>query len=185
MSDDELLALYNARSERAADETYRQFGGYIYTIAYNILGNEQDAEEIVNDTLARLWNHIPPAQPENFYAYTAAAARNLARNRYRQNTAQRRGGGETALILDELRDCPLSPDTVEHEIDRRMLADALNDFLGTLKPLHRKIFVQRYWYCQPVDAIAADLSVSKSRVTVALMRTRQKLRNYLEKEDLL
>ncbi len=185
MTDDELLKLYQARNERAADETYRQFGGYIYTIAFNILGNEQDAEEIVNDTLARLWERIPPAHPENFYAYTAAAARNLARNRYHQNNAQRRGGGETALILDELRDCPASPDTVEREIDRRLLGEAINAFLGTIKPLHRKIFVQRYWYCQPVDAIAADLAVSKSRVTVALMRTRQKLRNYLEKEELL
>ncbi len=184
MNDADLLALYFARDERASNETYRKFGGYCYTIANNILGSDPDAEECVNDVLLRLWEKIPPAKPDNFYAYIATITRNIARNRYRKENAQKRGGSETPLALDELRDCT-GPDTVEQELDSRVLGGVIDKFLGTLKEQHRIIFVQRYWYLCSVEDIAEDLGISKSNVTVTLMRTRLKLRNYLEKEGFL
>lgn len=185
MDDKALIKLYFDRNEHAISETQRQFGGYLYTIAHNILGSVQDAEECVNDVLMRLWERIPPAEPENLYAYSASVARSVARNRYAMEHALKRGGGETQLVLDELRDCCTAPDAVEQQIESRSLSEAVNDFLGTLKPEHRKIFVQRYWYLCPVDDIAEDLNISKSKVTVTLMRTRQKLRKHLEQEGFL
>lgn len=184
MDDNELIALYLNRNESAIIETQRKFGGYLYTIAHNILGSVQDAEECVNDVLMRLWERIPPVHPENMYAYSASVARSVACNRYVRDHAQKRGGGETLLVLDELRDCA-SSDTVEQQIDGRTLCEAMNEFLGSLKPDHRKIFVQRYWYLCPVDDIAAELGISKSKVTVTLMRTRNKLRAFLEEEGFL
>ena len=184
MNDAELIALYYARDERASDETFRKFGGYCYTIAHNILGSSQDSEECVNDVLLRLWERIPPAKPDNLYAYTAAVTRSIARNRYAASQTKKRGGGETALVLDELRDCT-DPDSVEQQLDNRELGETINAFLGTLKEQHRIIFVQRYWYLCPVEDIAEDLGITKSKVTVTLMRTRQKLRTFLEKEGFL
>lgn len=184
MNDADLLALYFARDERASAETFRRFGGYCYTIAHNILGSAPDSEECVNDVLLRLWEKIPPAKPDNFYAFIAAVTRNLARNRCRAENAQKRGSGEIPLALDELRDCT-GPDTVEQELDSRALGSVLDDFLGTLKKEHRIMFVQRYWYLCPVEDIAEELGISKSMVTVTLMRTRRKLRIYLEKEGFL
>lgn len=184
MDDNELIALYFDRDETAITETQRKFGGYLYTIAHNILGSVQDAEECVNDVLMRLWQRIPPAKPENIYAYSASVARSVARNRYSAEHALKRGGGETQLVLDELRDCT-DPDSVEQQLDSRSLSEAVDIFLGTLKPEHRKIFVQRYWYLCPVEDIAENLGITKSKVTVTLMRTRQKLRTYLEQEGFL
>lgn len=184
MNDKDLIALYFARDDAASAETHRKFGGYCYTIAHNILGNAQDAEECVNDVLLRLWERIPPAQPENLYAYIAAVTRSVARNRYAASLAQKRGGGEPDLALDELRDCT-APDTVEQQVSERALGKALSTFLGTLKSQHRIIFVQRYWYFCPVDDIAANLGITKSKVTVTLMRTRKKLRTFLEQEGFL
>ncbi|MBR3268952.1 MAG: sigma-70 family RNA polymerase sigma factor [Oscillospiraceae bacterium] len=181
MQDHDLIAMYFARNERAAAETERKFGGYCYTVAYNILGNAQDAEECVNDTLIRLWESIPPNQPKNLYAFIAAITRNIAKNKLKAAHVQRRGGSELPAVLDELRDCT-DPDTVEQEIDRRALGKVLNTFLGTLRRDHRIIFVQRYWYLCSVDDIAENLHITKSKVTVTLMRTRKKLAAYLEKE---
>ena len=65
------------------------------------------------------------------------------------------------------------------------LGESLNTFLGTLKPDHRAIFMQRYWYFCTVEEIAKNLHLTKSKVTVTLMRTRTKLRNYLEEEGFL
>ena len=110
--------------------------------------------------------------------------RSAACSRLAAGKAQKRGGGEVPLVLDELRDCT-APDTVEQQLDRRRLSEAIGRFLGTLGPQHRIIFVQRYWYCCPVDEIAEELEITKSKVTVTLMRTRKKLRTYLEKEGFL
>lgn len=184
MQDSDLIDLYFARNEQASAVTMRQFGGYCFTIANNILGNQQDAEECVNDVLIRLWERIPPARPDNLFAYIAAAARSIAINRLKHSRAQKRGGGEPTLVLDELRDCTAS-DSVEQAFDSKELTDTINAFLDTLKPKHRKIFVQRYWYFCSVDEIAEDLNISKSQVTVTLMRTRNKLRDCLKEEGFL
>ena len=182
VDDNELIQLYFDRNEQALCETQRRFGSYFYTIAHNILGSVQDAEECVNDVLMRLWNHIPPAKPENMSAYVTAVARSVACKRYKMNHAQKRGSGETQLVLDELFDCCTEPDTVEQVIDRNALSATINDFLETLRPEHRIIFILRYWSVYPVDEIAEKLNISKSKVTVVLMRTRQKLRIHLEQE---
>lgn len=185
MNDNELIQLYFERDEQAISETERRFGGYFYTIAHNILGCVQDAEECVNDVLMRLWEHIPPAKPDNVYAYFIAVARSVARRKYKMNHTRKRGGGETQVVLDELYDCCSESDSVEAQVDKNALCDAINAFLGTLNPEHRTIFILRYWYVYTVEEITEKLGISKSKVTVTLMRTRQKLRKYLEQEGFL
>ena len=185
MNDRAILELLNRRDEKGLAAVQEQYSGYCYTVAYNVLGSREDAEECVNDTLIKVWNAIPPAQPESIGAYAAATARNLAKNRWKSMHAQRRCGTEANVALEELVILPEAPDNVEHEIDSRETGEALNRFLGSLPEKQRKIFVQRYWYFMPVEDIAADLHIPKSTVTVTLTRLRKKLRDYLEKEGLL
>lgn len=184
-TDKELLALYQARNQNAVRETENRFGGYCYTIAYNILGSRQDAEECVNDTLLRLWDSIPPAEPDDFYAYIAALTRNLARNRYKHDHAAKRRGAEADLALDELVQMPAANDSVEETVDGRRLGAAINAFLETLSKKQRIIFVQRYWYGMAVEEIAEEQHMPKGTVTVSLMRTRKKLQSYLERGGLM
>ncbi len=185
MTNDALLGLYLARDEQAIAETQKQFGGYLYKVAFNILGCTEDAEECVNDTLMRLWNAIPPAHPENLYAYSAAISRNLARNRYQQQNAQQRGGGQIPAILEELSECLSASDDVEAEVSMHSLTEAINRFLEDLPKRHRVIFVQRYFYHAEIAEIAADLHLTKSYVTVSLTRTRKKLWDFLKKEEFI
>ncbi len=50
MTDQEIVALYWIREERAIEETDRKYGAYCGTIARNILRDPEDARECVNDT---------------------------------------------------------------------------------------------------------------------------------------
>ena len=185
MTDHAILELLNARDEKGLAAVQEQFSGYCYSVAYNILGSREDAEECVNDTLIKVWNAIPPAQPESIGAYAAAAARNLAKNRWKSLHAQRRSGTEANIALEELAFMPKNDDDVEREIDSRELGQGFNRFLATVSAKQRKIFVQRYYYMMPVEEIAADLGIPKSTVTVTLVRLRKMLREFLEKEGLL
>ena len=52
------MNLYFERSEQAIVETDLKYGGYCYTIAYNILSNREDWEESVNDTYMAAWKSM-------------------------------------------------------------------------------------------------------------------------------
>lgn len=86
------------------------------------------------------------------------------------------------LALDELAECVPAPDSVERTVDDLALTELLNDFLSGLPVQTRRIFMRRYWYLCSVKEIAADCAVSESKVKTTLFRTRNKLKQHLEKE---
>ena len=60
----------------------------------------------------------------------------------------------------------------------------LSRFLETLSEENRLFFMRRYWYADSIRAVSERCGVSESRVKVSLHRTRKKLRDYLESEDI-
>ena len=50
MEDSRIVELYYSRSENAIIETANKYGKYCYYIAYHILDDAGDADEVVNDT---------------------------------------------------------------------------------------------------------------------------------------
>jgi RNA polymerase sigma-70 factor (ECF subfamily) len=63
MDDQKIIDLYWSRSETAITETDRKYGKYCYSIAYNILTNNEDAEESVSDAYMAAWKAMPPKRP--------------------------------------------------------------------------------------------------------------------------
>ena len=187
MDDAGIIQLYWDRNEQAIKATSDQYGRYCRAIAKNILSSDEDAEECVNDTYLRAWNAIPPTRPSAFQTWLARIIRNLSLdrwrnlsfNRYRHDRAEKRGGGEMALILDELTDCVSDTDTVEQAIDRQELGRAVNAFVRGLPTAKRSIFVRRYWYADAVSTIAEDCGMRPGAVSKALERTRTQLKAYL------
>lgn len=185
MDDRQIIALYNERSEAALSETAKKYGRYCRSIAYNILSNEEDCEECVNDTWLKAWEAIPPQCPDSLPAFLGRITRNLALNRYKHNTREKRGGGQTPLVLEELADCIPGGSNAETAAEEALLVDVLNRFLEGLPVQKRKIFLRRYWYMSSVKEIAADFGLSESNVKMTLLRTRSKLKQTLEKEGIL
>lgn len=185
MDDQDILTLYLARSETAVAATQEKYGALCRSVARNILPCGEDAEECVNDVWLGAWNAIPPQQPKNLSAWLARLTRNLALDRFRREHAQKRGGGEVPAALDELEECVPGRDTVEGELDAQALTRAVADFLRTQPPLRRNIFLRRYWYLSPVDEIAKDYGMSRSKAASLLHRIRGELKRYLQQEGFL
>ena len=91
MPDGEIIELYWKREEAAISETDKKYGKYLYRIAYNIVHDELDCEECLNDTYLGTWNRIPPARPNVFQIFLSKIMRNIAVDRFRKNTAKKRG----------------------------------------------------------------------------------------------
>ena len=179
--DERIIALFWERSEEAIRETEKVYGRYLHYISYGILKNDEDAKETVNDVYLKAWNVIPPQRPNPLKAFLGRMARQLSINRLEERLAQKRGGGQYALALEELEECISHPHE-EDPADGIALQDALNKFLRSLPREARRIFLRRYWYMQSVEEIAKALSVSESKVKSVLFRTRKKLKEHLKKE---
>lgn len=185
MDDSSIVALYWNRSEQAIEETDKKYGSYCYSISYNILANREDAQECVSDTYLAAWHAIPPRKPGILSAFLGKITRHLAIDRWRKSSAQKRGGGEMILALEELEDCIADSHTPEQALDRRELSRVFHAFLAGLPETERKVFLCRYWYLDSVKEIAAFFGFTESKVASMLLRLRKRLRAHLEKEGYL
>ena len=181
MEDEQIIALYFARDESAVSESARKYGKYCENVAQNILHVQQDAEECVNDTWLRAWESIPPQRPGKLKLFLAKITRNLALDRWRSRHAQRSGGGQTPLCLEELTEV-IGEDAPRPEQDS--LRDVLERFLRTLPEEQRRIFMMRYWYLLPIREIAARTDRTEQAVRAGLSRIRKKLRAELMEEGI-
>lgn len=182
MDDKTIVGLFWERDQEAVAAAEKKYGSYCLAIAGRILGDPEDAREAVNDAYLGAWNSIPPQRPAVLSAYLGKLTRRIALNRWQERRAQKRGGGETALALEELGDCVPGGDSVEQAVEQTRLEETLRGFVSRLPETERKLFVCRYWYLDPIADIARRFGYSESKVKTTLCRTRKKLRKHLEKE---
>ncbi len=185
IDDKRILLMLNNRDEQALKATEERYGALCRSIARNILGNEQDAEECLNDALLRVWNTIPPANPDNYCAYLIVIVRNNAMDRYRAGKSEKRGRGQQPVALEELSALFPASDNVCSEVEQREMLSAVTDFLRKLPKKQQSLFIRRYWSFTSYPELAAEFGMRENHVQVTLSRIRKKLLIYLREEGLL
>ena len=177
LTDEDILELFFGRSETAIYELDAKYGALCRSIAYNILGSHEDAEECVNDAYLSVWNSIPPARPEILRAYVARVVRNFSLSAWRKKSAAKRGG--VSLALEELDESLPAPGTVETELGAKELAAIIGGFLDTLPAESRVIFMRRYYLGESCAEAARRTGLTEKNVSVKLCRIRARLKRYL------
>lgn len=185
MEDKSIIEMLWERSKEAVDVLSRKYGGYCYSIAYNILSSREDSEECVNDTYFKVWNVIPPNRPQNFPGFLGKLVRGLALDRVRMRTRKKRGGGQYEAVLSELEETLSSEENVERHIEDEEIAAALNRFISSLDEESRTVFVMRYFGFYSIEAVGKKIGGNENRVQYLLRKTRTALKKFLEKEELL
>ena len=185
MEDHQIIELYWQKNADAISETASKYGAYCFTIADHILHSVEDSEECVNDTWLHAWNAMPPQRPNALRMFLARITRNLSVNRFNARGAEKRGGGEINLVLDELADCLAGGADVEAEYEIRELEQCIRRFVRELPERDGNVFVRRYFFTEPVAAIAGQYGLTENNVAVILSRTRKRLRVKLVKEGYL
>jgi RNA polymerase sigma-70 factor (ECF subfamily) len=184
MDDKTIVDLYWQRDEQAIGETRNKYGRYLYAIALGILHSAPDAEECENDTYLDAWNAMPPHKPSLLKTFLGKITRRISLDRLKRQTADKRGGGEVPLTLEELHECIPDRVTIDEKLREEELTAAIDAFLRTLDDDPRRVFLRRYWYFDSVGAIARRYGYGQSKVKMMLHRTRESLREYLKKEGI-
>lgn len=182
MTDQKIVELFWARSQEAVAAAEDKYWAQLYRIARNILRDSFEAEECANDALLAAWNSIPPEKPEPLSSWLFAVARNIAMNRYRVNSAAKRGAGVHDHPFDELDEILSDPQTVEETVEGRELTRLIERFLEKLSREDRFLFLGRYYFGESYAALAEKAHLSGDVCRMRMVRIRKKLKNFLGKE---
>ena len=180
MTDDEIIRLLEVRREDGLTALSEQYGAYCRQIALRLTEQPEDAEEIVNDVWLRVWESVPPQRPDSLRHYLAKLTRNLAFDRIRSQNAEKRGGTELPLVLEELENCLPAGETPESSLSAKELGEAINRFLDRQPRRTQDIFLRRYFYAETVSEIARRYRMREDNVRLTLSRARAKLKTYLK-----
>lgn len=183
MNDMELIEMYFRRDENAIKQTEIKYGLFCRSLAYNILRIHEDAEECVNDTYLKTWNSIPPNEPVYFKGWLGRVVRNISLDLWRKNHRKKRYAG-IEEIFEELDECIPSSSDVEGEIEKGMLTEVLNKWIGELPQMDRNIFLRRYWFGESLKTIAKLYRLAPADIANRMYRLRQKLKADLKKEGI-
>lgn len=179
MNDKQIIRLLEVRDEQGVVALSVKYDAYCRSIAQRMTENAEDAAEIVNDVWLRVWESIPPQKPENLRLYLAKLTRNLALDRLRRISADKRGSGTLPLALEELQACIPDNATPESALTAKELGAAINAFLDTQQPRTQDIFLRRYFFAESTAEIAARYRMREANVLLTLSRTRAKLKLFL------
>ena len=184
LSDEQIIDLYFAREERAITETDKKYCEYLHTVAYNILANEQDAEECLQDTYLRTWDAIPPERPSIFHAFLAKITRNLSLNRIEKANRKRRVPAEACYPMDEVQDFLPDPHDLAKDLQAATVRRIIAEYLDGTTERRLYIFISRFFYSYTVSQIATRLGCSTSTVNKELAEIKRELRACFEKEGI-
>ncbi len=182
MDDSAIVDLFLARDESAITAASKKYGRKLRAVACNILDDEAAAEECENDTYLRAWDSIPPHEPRDYlFPFLGRIIRHIAIDECRKRSSLKRPAAVCELTM-ELEECIPDRNNTEEETDAAELGRIIDRFLDEYPEEKRRVFVRRYWFCDPVSAISERYGISQSKIKTMLFRIRKDLREYLEKE---
>ncbi len=137
-------------------------------------GDRQRAEDIVQETLLRAWQHPEAIADRPARPWLFAVARNLAIDAYRAKRARPHEVGEAALEV-----LPGSDDA-----ERALESWAVADALGELRPEHRSVLLETYYRGKSVAEAASALGIPAGTVKSRTFYALRALRLALEERGL-
>lgn len=183
MEDTEIIDLFWKRDETAIQELSSKYSGYCYKIAWNLLGNREDAEECLNDTWFAAWKYIPPQRPRTLSVFVGKITRGFAIDSFRKKHAAKRMDLHMENVCREMDELNFSY-TVDEQMAEQELVQAIERFLRKLSEADRDIFIRRYWYLDSIKEIAKRHGVTEGCIRTNLCRNRKKLYRMLKREVL-
>jgi RNA polymerase sigma-70 factor (ECF subfamily) len=148
----------------------------MYTLAYRLTGNEEDARDVLQDAYLRAYRGLPRFRGDSqfttwMYRITANCSSTHLGKRARAHHEQL---DDEASIVDAQPDHDPELQAAS-AADREWVAQAVQE----LPPRLRAVVVLRDLYDLPHEAIATELGISEAAAKVRLHRARRRLRERL------
>ena len=125
LSDSQIVDLFLSRDKKAIEAVETKYKSLINSVSFGILSDKRDREECDNSVLVKLWQTIPPENPVSLKAYVIRLTRFAALDMFRAEHRKKRISSDMTEALDDLSDFLHNDYSVEDELIRKELTEAL------------------------------------------------------------
>lgn len=191
MDESRLLELAKLGDVPAFEQLVRAHEGKVYSIAFRMLGNPEDAREIAQEAFVRAYLSLKRFQAEcSFSTWICKIVTNLCIDELRRKRRQapvvrsldaHPRGDEEGLALQVVDQSP-GPQELLEQVELR---EALQEALLSLPPEHRAVIVLRDVNGMTYEEIAQALELNLGTVKSRLARARRQLSQKLAASELL
>lgn len=180
-----LVQRIAAGDERAVAELYDRYGSVLYAVAYRILGERADAEEVVMETFAQVWREATRFEAErgSVPAWLTMMARSRALDQVRSRDRRDRLASNAAREDDSQSPAMGVYGTdPTHEAEQSERRRRVMDAMGSLSPVQREAIELAYYeglsQSEIAERLNEPLGTIKTRVRLGMMKLRDALRPY-------
>ncbi|MFI3225889.1 MAG: sigma-70 family RNA polymerase sigma factor [Clostridia bacterium] len=182
-----MLMLYLNLCETDSDkqkmeQLYNRYNGLIYSIAFGMLSNKQDAEDAMHETFLRILGHLEKLSINDSHktkAYIVIACENICRDVLRKRKKI------DVVSLDEWDRGIHSPIDTEDEIIETSSVSEMHSAIHSLAPIHKEIIILKYAKDLSDKEIATFLKISASAARKRLERARKALASKLSSDEVI
>src|ERR1700694_96792 len=178
-----LVAKAREGDTMAFNDLVTHYERKIFRLAKHITQNEEDAEDVLQETFLKAFEHLPDFQGQSkFYTWIVRIAVNESLMKLRKRKSDRTVPLDEPLDTGEdtvVREIAVWDENPEQQYSREELAKILDESVQNLKPAFRTVFVLRDIEEMSTEETAEALGISVPAVKSRLLRARLQLRERL------
>ena len=189
---DESVLVSQAREgdTRAFGELVRRYEGKIFRLAQHITQNREDAEDVLQETFLKAYEHLDQFQGNSkFYTWIVRIAVNQALMKLRRRKTDKSVSLDETIDTGEdtiVREIAAWDENPEQRFSREELGELLDTAVESLEPPYRSVFVLRdiedLSTEETAEALGLSIPAVKSRLLRARLQLREKLTRYFKRK---
>ena len=181
-----LVARARTGDVQAFTELVNHYERKIYRLAKHITQNDEDAEDVLQETFLKAYEHLDSFQGNSkFYTWIVRIGVNEALMKLRKRKADRTVPLDEPVDTGEemvAREIAVWEDNPEQRYSREEMREILDSAITTLKPDFRTVFILRDIEELSTEETAESLGISVPAVKSRLLRARLALREKLTRQ---
>lgn len=181
IADDEFIKRSKSGEIEAFEELVLRYEKRVYTIAYRYMGNREDASDLAQEALIKVYKNLKKFRGESsFSTWLYRIVANVCRDALRKRAGKKEASLDSPIstsegeLKREVEDTSPTPDIL---LEQREQADYIQEMISRLDPKYRVVIVMREIQGFTYEEIASQLGCSLGTVKSRLSRARKILRD--------
>jgi RNA polymerase sigma-70 factor (ECF subfamily) len=172
------MAIEDEQTRNKVEEIYRLYRRLLYFIAYDVLKDHHEAEDVVQSAIIKICDHLQRIEDihcNRTKGFLVILVRNLAINVYNQKKKSDMNMDRLDNMISD--DDDMNPEQYIIKVDN---AEWVAGKLAQINPEYADALVLRYTYQFSIDEIALLLNLTENNVRVKLYRARKALQEIMK-----
>ncbi len=182
VSEDTLISNAKNGDKEAISILVNQYSSRIYAIAFRLMQNEEDAEDVLQETFIIMLNKLNTFEGKSsLYTWLYRVATNVALGKLRKKKYINDSVPFDNMEFENISSLEIAdwPDHLEEKFDNEEFRKCLERAMDELPDHYRAVFILRDLEGHSTRNTAKILEISEANVKVRLMRARLYLRDQL------